>query len=384
MKKIILLFLGAVPTDQEDLGHGDEVRMIKQAIRDSAQRQAIQIEIELSVPAEEFTEHVIQHAPKILHLSFHGDLHQIYFKSEVDGGSQGVPAEALILLGKACKHTTKIMLISCCRSDEIACELSKSIAFVIGMKEEVSVEAANAFAGSFYRALFNNNTVQESFDYGVAQVAALGIYEEDLPQLFTNEDATNTKFLTMFDSHSIGSNQSFDKADLVLKSVLTYGGVFATADFDMGRKKSLVIYGKDANGKGPPQWWDPGGTAFGVVDALQQKWLTEIPAHGSEFNQDLQMFEQKVFRIYLLTLAGRKRIDDSELVERGHEVALELLRQVPEQFIIRLGIGWLQVSGAQQQPADIGLGLAFALHKDWIRVAGDGFVVTDAGRNEAN
>lgn len=190
----VLLFLGASPAGLPALDYAYELRKLRAGLRDSPCSNEVRVEPELGVSANDFTRHVITYKPLLLHLAFHGDVDGIYFRSELDGTAQIVPTEAWQALAQACSSTVKVMTMSSCCSAEIAKELSSNIDFVIAMNDEISDEAAADFASTFYTSLFAGFTVQESFEYGKAQVAALNNMEGDIPQLLSRKnDASQTR-----------------------------------------------------------------------------------------------------------------------------------------------------------------------------------------------
>ncbi|MBS1956574.1 MAG: hypothetical protein JST89_20470 [Cyanobacteria bacterium SZAS-4] len=198
MTKQTLLFLGASPVGEGPLNLTYELSKLKETISEAPNSANAQIESELGVSANQFTKHVIRYRPKFLHLGFHGDIDAIYFRSEVDGTAQKVPMEAWRHLGDACKNSVKIMTLSCCNSIDIARELAASIDFVIGMNSEISNQAVSDFSAAFYSAIWSGYTVRESFDFGIAQIAASDGMEQDIPELVTNKDASTAVIFPNF------------------------------------------------------------------------------------------------------------------------------------------------------------------------------------------
>jgi hypothetical protein len=189
-----LLYLGASPIDAEPLDHSYELSQIKKALKSSAFGSNVNVQVDLGVSANDFASSVIRHQPQILHLSFHGDIDGIFYKSDKDGTTQKIPVEAWRSLGAALSPAVKVIMFNCCYSSDIAKELVDSIDFLVAMKEEISDQAAADFAATFYASLFAGDTVQQAFDYGVAQIASQNNAEEDIPELITRKDASQARF----------------------------------------------------------------------------------------------------------------------------------------------------------------------------------------------
>lgn len=180
---------------------------------------------------------------------------------------------------------------------------------------------------------------------------------------------------------------AFESAEKVLKAAIEYGGVFATTDYDMGRKTALAPMGNDSQGKSPPQLYDPGNAAYGIAEAIEQKWIMMIPASGYVYDEFLQMNKPGTVGLHLVTQTGRERLTEEKnqprLIKAAEEAAVELVKQIGgDQFVLLSGCGFVDIPGANFPREKLGLALAFAIFRGWIKVAGSKFVVTDTGHQQ--
>jgi tetratricopeptide (TPR) repeat protein len=182
-KPIKILFLAANPKDTGQLRLDEEIRGIKQALRQAEFRDKFDIEQEWAVRVTELQGHLLNHKPDIVHFSGHGSKASEIILEDHDGFSQTVPARALSQLFKLLKDNIRCVVLNACYSKNQAEAIAKHIGCVVGMSKAIGDEAAINFAIAFYQALGYGKDVKTAFELGRVQIDLKRINEKDTPKL---------------------------------------------------------------------------------------------------------------------------------------------------------------------------------------------------------
>ncbi|GEM_PF-1886852 len=194
-RKIKILFLAANPTDTDKLRLDEEIRGIKQSLRQAEFREKFDLEQEWAVRVTELQGYLLYHKPDIVHFSGHGSEASEIILENNHGDSQTVPARALTKLFSVLKDNIQCVILNACYSKKQAQAIAKHIDCVIGMSKAIGDVAAISFAVAFYQALAYGKDVQTAFELGRVQIGMENLNEENTPKLLAlNSDPKQVIF----------------------------------------------------------------------------------------------------------------------------------------------------------------------------------------------
>ena len=159
MEKTKILILEANP--HKDLSLNDEIRDLRNVIRQSRDRKEFQIDIGLSVRSTDLQQLMLDYEPNIVHFCGHG--------TGQDGLvflDKKISTDAISNLFKLCKDHLQCVVLNACYSRVQADKIVQYIPYVIGMMQEIKDDAAIAFSIGFYRALGFGRTFEDAFKFG--------------------------------------------------------------------------------------------------------------------------------------------------------------------------------------------------------------------------
>lgn len=166
-----ILFLAASPSDDTSrLQLDEEMRAIREKLRESRERDQFVVEQEWAVRVEDLSGHLLRHKPHIVHFSGHGSQAGQLILKDNAGESKPVASEALTRLFAILKDNIRCVVLNACYSDVQAEGIVESIDCVVGMTRAIPDESAIVFAASFYQALGYGRNIQEAFDLGCTQI----------------------------------------------------------------------------------------------------------------------------------------------------------------------------------------------------------------------
>lgn len=183
-----ILILAANPQDTTRLRLDKEVREIRSVIQSSPLRDQISLEDRGAVRPEDFQEELLRVKPQILHFCGHGS-RQGLIAEDGQGVATTVPSQALVSLLRIWSERpsgapkVECMILNSCYTEDIAMALSRHVEYVIGMYQEISDEAAIAFAKAIYGALGADETIETAFKLGCNILELKGIPEDRTPVL---------------------------------------------------------------------------------------------------------------------------------------------------------------------------------------------------------
>jgi hypothetical protein len=186
-----ILFLGVNPPDTDRLRIDEEQRSIDESIRQSQHRDIIEIEHHHAVRVSDLQSLLLRHTPDIVHFSGHGNKRRELILEDQFGNSQTVSTRALSKLFSMFPNIMCVVL-NACYSNEQAEAIAQHIDYVVGMSEAIDDVSAISFAKSFYQAIGYGKDIKTAFNLGRIQIDLANLDEQDVPQLFTKPDASNT------------------------------------------------------------------------------------------------------------------------------------------------------------------------------------------------
>jgi CHAT domain len=191
-----ILILASNPRNDLDLD--DEIRDLKEVIDSSRNHQDFEVEDAIAIHAGDLQNLLFKHEPQIVHFCGHGGGQPGLVFEGKDGGEQWVRTEALRDLFRLFSSKVGCVLLNACYSEEQANEIVNHIDYVIGMNQAIRDDAAIAFAKGFYRALGNDCSIDEAYEFGCNAI-----------QLEITGDSTNRS----------GATDAVRKAELVNAAV---------------------------------------------------------------------------------------------------------------------------------------------------------------------
>jgi len=197
IKKILIL--AANPLDTVRLRLDKEVEEIRATLERSPNRDHFIIESRGAVRPQDLQPYLYNLKPQILHFSGHGggDL-GLAFENE-NGGLKAVSTDALADLFKLFSAQIQCVVLNACYAVVQAEAICQHIPYAIGMNQAIGDQAARKFAEGFYRAIWDDRSIEEAFNSGVNAIKLEGIPEELTPVLLKRDrrlsKRTNTDIL---------------------------------------------------------------------------------------------------------------------------------------------------------------------------------------------
>jgi hypothetical protein len=208
--KVKVLFLVSNPCKQDRLALDEETRAVAARIRSADHRDALELIPAWAVRTDDLQPLLLRHKPHVVHFSGHGALstagsrvcqdepgpvrdmivnrpghaEQLVLAGE-GGEARLINQEALVDLFSVLEDNVHVVIFNTCHSDQTAKALAKVVPCTIGMKGEISDEAAIAFAAAFYQALGFGRDVQAAFNLGKNALMYLRAPEDQRPRLYS-------------------------------------------------------------------------------------------------------------------------------------------------------------------------------------------------------
>jgi hypothetical protein len=136
-----------------------------------------------AVRPQDLQQHLYNLKPQILHFSGHGGGDWGLAFEDDDGTVKGVSTSALADLFKLFAKQIQCVVLNACYAVVQAEAICQHIPYVIGMNQEIGDVAARKFAEGFYRAIWDDRSIEDAFASGVNAIALEGIPEELTPVL---------------------------------------------------------------------------------------------------------------------------------------------------------------------------------------------------------
>jgi rubrerythrin len=182
MEKIRILLLAANPWDTRRISLDEEYRKIEKMLQASGKEDQFELVYAPAANSDDLQQKILKIKPHIVHFSGHGEHEGLCFQAE-NGDTQFIDTAALTELFALFAKDIRCVLLNACYSEAQAEAISLHIPYVIGMNRAINDKAAVVFASSFYRALFNGESVQFAFDLGRNTLKLEKFPDADIPQL---------------------------------------------------------------------------------------------------------------------------------------------------------------------------------------------------------
>ncbi len=171
MPKKVVCMLMASPRGETPLRLDEEVRDTLQKLK-LVEAPSVEIELrtEWAVKLSEFTDHLLNSKPQIVHFSGHGGGGAIFFEDPL-GMAVPLPADGLAgLIGAV--GNVECVVLNACHSADVGAATKPHVKVVIGCDKSIGDAAAITFTRSFYRNLAHGRDYESSFRIAVAEVSA--------------------------------------------------------------------------------------------------------------------------------------------------------------------------------------------------------------------
>jgi len=180
-RRPVLLVLMACPDDQVQLDLSREAELITDVLQPV--RDDLQVVFGWSVGAADLLDLITDHKPTWLHFAGHGGRDGTLLLVGAAGSTHRVRYDALARFFGAVRTPPRCVVLNNCFSGAATTALTEYVDAVIGMRKQVSDEAAMAFTRKLYRELGRGLDLDEAFHLARAGLGTLEPPAHDLPQL---------------------------------------------------------------------------------------------------------------------------------------------------------------------------------------------------------
>lgn len=178
-----ILFLTANGLDGRPLGLGKEHRVLDECLRAARYRDDFELVCRGAVRFGDVRQALLEHRPDVVHFAGHGGARDGLWLLDDKDAPLAVSAEALASLFGTLRGATSLVVLNACFSAVQAEAIRDAVGLAVGMGEAIDDDAAIAFAGALYHALFAGCSVRHAFDLGVAELRARQVPQDHVPRL---------------------------------------------------------------------------------------------------------------------------------------------------------------------------------------------------------
>jgi|GEM_PF-2167144 len=201
-----ILFLAAEPCNVPALRLGQAWQKICDQLQRSDYGHRFAVDPRFSVQPVDLSHALLKSQPDIVHFAGHGKSGGEPWQSDdglwledPSGRVQAVGPEALAAVFKVVSPPVKCVVLNTCQSDVMAAAVAQHVPFAIGMNEKISNPAAIAFSLGFYKALGANQSIEQAYQLGCAEISIHGHEEQLTPALYRSGIQINRQFLEKSD-----------------------------------------------------------------------------------------------------------------------------------------------------------------------------------------
>jgi hypothetical protein len=181
---ISVLFVATNPQFSGRLRLDRELRDVQEQALDSRYRDRFDFRSAFAVRPRDLSLALLTAKPRFVHFAGHATKAETIVLEDEAGNPAPLSAHALSNLLRLGGDAVECVILNMCYSDGYAEEIAKHVAYVIGIKAEISDEQAIAFASAFYQALGAGESIPRSFQYALVSLE-LGGSSKEGPVLFS-------------------------------------------------------------------------------------------------------------------------------------------------------------------------------------------------------
>ena len=198
MSKVKILFFAADPLSAPPDGRAarllldEDIRQIREKVRASEHRDALEFDYRLAARPDDLLQALNEVRPDVVHFSGHGWSEGLILMDPGGRQPHGVDVVLLAKLFRVFRGQIRVVVLNACLSHAQAEAIAGVVGCAIGMRGEISDQAAIAFGSAFYRAIGFGHSVRTAFDQGCL---VLPPAERDCPQLVARADVDPGKLV---------------------------------------------------------------------------------------------------------------------------------------------------------------------------------------------
>jgi hypothetical protein len=182
-EKLRVLMLGA--SSEGDLRVGREQARIRSMVERALHRDLIELDVRTAATTADLLDGVTRFRPHVIHFSGHSNEDLIVFERDLDERHEGaiVTARAFRRAVTATDDPPLLVLLNSCHSAAHLDDLISAIPFAIGMADKMGDTDAIHYAGQFYAAVANGQSIAAAHESGKVAVELAGLPDYALPTL---------------------------------------------------------------------------------------------------------------------------------------------------------------------------------------------------------
>ena len=212
-----ILILAANPKATSRLRLDAEVRDIEAGLRRSRMRDHFEINYRWAVRPRDIQRAMLEVKPQIVHFSGHGQGEEGLVLEDSAGLPKLVDGEALASLFALFSDSLRCVVLNGCYSEVQAQSIARYIDYVVGMRWNISDEAAIEFAVGFYDALGAGKGIEFAFTFARNAISLAGLGEDLTPALFMKKTGKDSRSRS-----SIEEDHLEQHADRKIKIFISY------------------------------------------------------------------------------------------------------------------------------------------------------------------
>jgi TPR repeat protein len=319
--KVKVLFFAADPLSYPLNGGGPRLQLdgnierIGKRVRAAEHRNALEFVYRLAVSSEDLLQALNEMQPEVVHFSGHGTRDGLVLVGS-GGEPHLVPTDALTQLFEIFRGDIRLVVLNACFSLPLAETIAEIVGCAIGMRREISDQAAITFDSSFYSAIAFGHSVQVAFDQACTALAMNHPGEDDCPALVAAPGVDPATLILVSPSKLAWLRTTVLGLAVVLAAVV-----------------ALMLAGMPPLDWRPQCGWSRGGGLWT---------LTAAPLRASTMTVGAARFQSNLDAAKSLVAGG------------SHATALPLLRQAADagnpEAMGFLGIALLHGEGTRSQP----------------------------------
>ena len=183
-----ILFLCAEPLGKRKFRN--ESRGIQEALRRPITQEKPEFEQIHDVEVDMLRSFLDDNKPDIVHFSAHGTPSGDLILCSIDKTkSENASPEYITRVLNEIEPEIKIVYFNVCNSSKTAAQVKKVIKCVIGMKEEITIEAATIFAKYFYQNFAYGYNAFKSFEKSKTELKKLHPHESHIPEIYNIKES---------------------------------------------------------------------------------------------------------------------------------------------------------------------------------------------------
>lgn len=191
-----ILILASNPKGTDQLRLNQEIRDIKEKLRNSSQGDHFVVNDELAVRIDDLQSTILRDKPRYVHFCGHGTGTQGLVVETTAGESQLVNTWALANLFKQFSQQIECVILNACYSEAQAKEIHQYINYVIGTTRAIEDSAAINFSKGFYGALGEGKSIEEAYQLGCNRIElGMDVIKHPERKLVPVESAQEYKYL---------------------------------------------------------------------------------------------------------------------------------------------------------------------------------------------